>query len=106
MTRIGRLDRRLTLEAPQTSPDGAGGTTVSWMPVATLWAEVRSALGGERPWAERLTAEATHRIRIRHRTDIGPEMRFTLADRIFDIRSIVEEGRRWVVCLCEEKPLR
>lgn len=105
MSPIGRLNRRLTLEAPQRSPDEAGGWNVTWAPVATLWAEVRSSLGRERPWAEAMTAEATHRIRIRHRTGVGAEMRFTLAGRIFEIRSVIENGRRWLICLCQEKPL-
>ena len=105
MTTIGRLNRRLTLEAPVAASDGAGGTTVTWEPVAKVWAEVRSRLGNERQWAEALTSDATHLIRVRRTSRLGPNMRFTEGERIFEIRSLIEDGRQWTDCLCREKPL-
>ena len=105
MTKIGELDRRLTLEAPVTVSDGAGGTTVTWQPVAKVWAQVRSRLGDERQWAEALTAEATHLIRVRRTRVLASSMRFTEGARVFEIRSLIEDGRHWTDCLCREKPL-
>jgi SPP1 family predicted phage head-tail adaptor len=105
VTTIGRLDRRLTLETPVATSDDVGGTMVTWQPVARLWAEVRSRFGNERQWAEALTSEATHLIRIRRTSGLGPNMRFTEGDRIFEIRSLIEDGRHWTDCLCREKPL-
>jgi hypothetical protein len=32
-------------------------------------------------------------------------MRFTEGGRIFEIRSLIEDGRQWTDCLCREKPL-
>ena len=40
MTQPGELDRRLTLEAPVETDDGAGGVTRSYQTVTTLWAAV------------------------------------------------------------------
>ena len=105
MTRIGQLNRRLTLEAPVTVSDGVGGTMVTWQPVARLWAEVRSRLGDKRQWAEALTSEATHLIRIRRTRQLASNMRFTEGTRVFEIRSVIEDGRHWTDCLCREKPL-
>lgn len=105
MTRIGQLNRRLTLEAPVAVSDGAGGTNVTWQPVAKLWAEVRSRLGNERQWAEALTSEATHLIRIRRTRQLASNMRFTEGTRVFQIRSVIEDKRHWTDCLCQEKPL-
>jgi SPP1 family predicted phage head-tail adaptor len=105
MTRIGQMNRRLTLEAPVAVGDGAGGTTVTWRPVAKLWAEVHSRLGDKRQWAEALTSEATHLIRIRRTRQLASNMRFTEGARIFEIRSVIEDGRHWTDCLCREKPL-
>lgn len=105
MTKIGQLNRRLTLEAPVAVSDGVGGTSVSWQPVAKVWAEVRSRLGEKRQWAEALTSEATHLIRIRRTKALGSNMRFTEGARVFEIRSVVEDGRHWTDCLCREKPL-
>lgn len=105
MTTIGQLNCRLTLEAPATVGDGAGGTAVTWQPVAKLWAEVRSRLGNERQWAEALTSEATHLIRVRRNRQLGTNMRFTEGARVFEIRSVIANGRQWTDCLCQEKPL-
>ena len=105
MTRIGQLDRRLTLEAPVAVSDGVGGTMVTWQPVTKLWAQVRSRLGDKRQWAEALTSEATHLIRIRRTRQLASTMRFTEGDRVFEIRSVIEDGRHWTDCLCREKPL-
>jgi SPP1 family predicted phage head-tail adaptor len=105
VTRIGQLNRRLTLEAPVAVSDGVGGTMVTWQPVTKLWAEVRSRLGDKRQWAEALTSEATHLIRIRRTRQLASTMRFTEGDRVFEIRSVIEDGRHWTDCLCREKPL-
>jgi len=105
MTTIGELKRRLTLEAPFVVSDGVGGTTVTWQPVGKHWAEVRSRLGDKRQWAEALTSDATHLIRIRRTRKIGSNMRFTEGARVFEIRSVIEDGRQWTDCQCQEKPL-
>ena len=105
MTTIGELNRRLTLEAPVGVSDGVGGTTVTWQPVTTVWAQVRSRFGNKRQWGEALNSEITHRIRIRRTSELGPNMRFTEGGRIFEIRSLIEDGRQWTDCLCREKPL-
>jgi SPP1 family predicted phage head-tail adaptor len=105
VTTIGQLNRRLTLEAPFVVSDGVGGTTVTWQPVAKLWAEVRSRLGDKRQWAEAITSEATHLIRIRRTKQLASNMRFTEGTRVFEIRSVIEDGRHWTDCLCREKPL-
>ena len=105
MTTIGQLNRRLTLEAPIAVSDGVGGTTVTWQPVAKLWAEVRSRLGDKRQWAEAVTSEATHLIRIRRTRQLASNMRFTEGAQVFEIRSVIEDGRHWTDCLCREKPL-
>lgn len=40
MSDPGRLNRRLVLEAPVETDDGAGGVTRGFAAVATLWASV------------------------------------------------------------------
>ncbi|WP_370158627.1 head-tail adaptor protein, partial [Salipiger bermudensis] len=44
---IPLLNRRLVLEAPVVSPDGAGGQMESWTAMGTLWAEIRPKTGRE-----------------------------------------------------------
>lgn len=82
-----------------------GGGTVTWQPVATLWAEVAPVAGREAFQADGLTALSSYEVRTRYRADITPEMRFVLGDRVLDIRVVRDiEGRhRWLSCLCEER---
>ena len=40
MTAPGDLNRRLVLQAPAETPDGAGGVTRGYTAVTTLWASV------------------------------------------------------------------
>ena len=35
------LSRKLTLETPIRVADGAGGYSIDWRPMGTLWAEVK-----------------------------------------------------------------
>lgn len=104
MSRITRLDRRLVLEEAERSPDGAGGWTVGWTAVATLWAGVEFLRGGETLKAEAVTAEATHRVILRRRSDVTPAMRFAEGTCVLDILAVEREGGGWTRCLCRERP--
>ena len=101
---IGELRHRLTLQQPVRTADGGGGADVAWTDVADLWASVEPLSGRETLAAERAQAIVSHRIRLRYRTGVASEMRFKLGTRLFNIRSVIDEGerRRWLVCLCEE----
>lgn len=107
MIHLGKLRHRLTLEAPQTVPDGAGGSTNTWAELAILWAEIRASTGFEREAADRTTATVSHTITIRARTDIAPEQRFRKGARVFLIRAVFDPtGRgRFLTCLCDERDL-
>ncbi|MCL4766441.1 MAG: phage head closure protein [Hyphomicrobiaceae bacterium] len=103
--RIGALRQRLRLEAPLRIAGDDGGATVTWQLVATPWAEVVSLSGREVALADGLATLAMHEVRIRHRPDVTPEMRFVIGERVLDIRAVRDlDGRcRWLSCLCEEK---
>lgn len=102
---MGALRHRLRLETPFHAEDGGGGATVSWQPIATLWAEVTAGAGREIFLADGLTAVSTHQVRIRYRADVTAEMRFVMGERVLDIRAVRDlDGRRlWLSCLCEER---
>lgn len=102
---IGRMRSRVTLQQAARTPDGGGGATVTWTPVADLWAQILPLSGDERVDADGLKGRLTHEIWIRWRADAGPHMRFVFGSRLFDIRSAidVEETHRFQRCLVEEK---
>lgn len=41
------LNRRLVLEAPVRTPDGAGGYDVTWQPLGSLWGALKPGTGRE-----------------------------------------------------------
>ena len=45
--RMPALTRRMVLEAPVRTADGAGGFDITWQPVGTLWAGVKPGSGRE-----------------------------------------------------------
>jgi len=70
MTTPGDLNRRLVLEAPAETDDGAGGVTRLYEIVTTLWAQVvpRSAVGSIA--ADCVGAVVRYRVIVRARPDI------------------------------------
>ena len=104
---IGGLRQRLVVEAPNPSDDGHGGQTDPWqspLVVATVWGRVEPLRGVERQEAGRLEARHSHRIRIRHRDDVGTGQRIRLGSRLFNIRAVTDLDVRgqWLILHCEE----
>lgn len=98
------LRHRVALERPVDTPDGAGGASRVWTKVADLWTAITPVSVSERLAAEALEATATHRVRIRHRTDVTSDMRFVLGSRVFRVEAVSDpdQRRRWLDCLCRE----
>lgn len=109
MTEISPSDlcHRLTLEELARVADEGGGFTEDWVTVATLFANLRPIGGDERYEADRLAGRITHEVSLRYRAGVVPAMRFRKGTRIFHIVSAidVDERRRWLTCLCEEREL-
>jgi SPP1 family predicted phage head-tail adaptor len=90
----GRLDRRITLQSSAATRDGAGGNVLTWSEVATVWAQEVSTTGREFRAAGALRAETTIAFRIRYLNTAAPAMRISYNGKLYDILSVVEEGRR------------
>lgn len=101
----GALNTRVVLEAPQATPDGAGGEAIAWITVALLWAELTPMGGGENFVFERADPSIRWRVRIRFRDDVRPDMRFAIGQRVLEIRAAFDpDGRRaFLECLAEER---
>jgi SPP1 family predicted phage head-tail adaptor len=103
MTDPGRLNRRLALEAPVETPDGAGGIVRTYETVATLWASVEPTAARGTVEAGALGANITHRIRIRFSPDISVRHRFRDGARVLRIVSLRVRDRRFVDIDAEER---
>lgn len=62
-----------------------------WNDVCTCWANIRPISGREYFQAETINSDLTHRIRLRYRSDIRPEMRIKYKERIFYIQSVIND---------------
>ncbi len=105
--RTGMLRHRIILESAAVTPDGGGGESLVWQPVATLWAAIRPLSGRERFSAGEFSAQVSHEIILRYRAGVLPAMRFRKGSRIFEIRAVMDENerRRRLRVLCEEQAL-
>jgi SPP1 family predicted phage head-tail adaptor len=99
----GRLNRRLTLEAPAESADGAGGVTRSFSAVATLWASVEPVSARANVSADAPGATITHRIQIRYSADITLRHRFRDGNAVFVIVAIRERDKRFLDIDAEQR---
>jgi SPP1 family predicted phage head-tail adaptor len=107
MHAIGNLRHRLTLEAPDESPDGAGGVVRSWSALGEVWASVEPIGANDAVVAGKRLGALTHRVTLRHRGDLTLNHRFRLGTRVFTIRALrdPDEQNRFVECLvAEERP--
>jgi SPP1 family predicted phage head-tail adaptor len=106
-TRIGKLRHRLVIEAETRIADGGGGSASVWEPVAEVWAAVEATAGGERVSADRISGNASCKITIRHRSDLGPAMRFRRGAEVFAILAVLDRDsrRRFLDCHCERRDL-
>lgn len=70
MTQPGDLNRRLVLQAPSETDDGAGGVTRAYTTVTSLWAQVVPQAMASDVAADSLGARLRTRIVIRRRDDV------------------------------------
>jgi len=85
MSNPGHLNRRLVIEAPVETPDGAGGVIRTYETTGTIWAAVTPLSAREITDAARLGVVVTHRIVARMRANLSNRHRLRLGGRIFRI---------------------
>lgn len=104
-TVIGALRHRIVVERPERTTDEAGTGVIAWLPVATVFARIEASGGREIERADGVGGRITHKVILRYRTDVMPEMRIVAGTRVLDIRAAFDaDGRaRWLQCLCEER---
>lgn len=96
--RAGRLDRRATLLAAAVAQDATGEeVAVSWLSIATVWAEHVPVSGSERTAGSQIASSVTDLFRIRwsHQVKgLTAKHRIRFDGRDYNIESIREIGRR------------
>ncbi len=106
-TSINELRHFLSLERPELIADGYGGSERLWVKATDLWAKITPASTREILSKDQMESEITHRIIIRYRKDVLPEMRLRKEERIFEIIGVLNEmeRNRWLQLECKEQQL-
>ena len=110
MNRARDLTRRLDLEERQTTPDGAGGFSESWVALGTLWAALEPGRGREIDAAAGALARLPWRITLRGARAGRPRrprpgQRLTDGARRFAVLAVAEADPqgRYLTCFAEEE---
>lgn len=105
----GRLDKRVTVQSSVFSDDGAGGQSIAWLDVATVWASIDTGSGREFMAAQQLLPELTHLVTIRYRDDVTAANRLIYLSRgntrVLTIQSKIDplERHEQLVLSCKEE---
>ena len=82
-----------------------GGVTRTWEPINEIWAAIEPLSLDDRLLSDKRLGLLTHRVLLRHRTDITLSHRFVLDMRAFSIRALrdPDERGKFLECLVEEE---
>jgi SPP1 family predicted phage head-tail adaptor len=104
VTAPGDLNRRLALQAPVESDDGAGGITRTYLTVTTLWAQVTPLAARADIAAGSLGAALGYRIVIRARDDVTTRHQFIDGSRAYRVVAVRQSAdRRFLEIDAEER---
>jgi SPP1 family predicted phage head-tail adaptor len=98
MIDIGKMNERVTIQAPREVRSRSGETTLAWdTTVATVWASVDGLSSRDILQAQQANVMATHKIRIRFRDDVLHTHRVIWRNRTMEIASVTERMDRQVL---------
>jgi SPP1 family predicted phage head-tail adaptor len=105
---VGRLDRRVTIQALTETSDGTGGQDRAWSDIATVYASIEPGSGREFMAAQQVQPELSHIVRIHFRTGLTSKHKLKYAPngvaRSFSIHAVIDphEENEQLVLLCAE----
>jgi len=100
----GQLRHRITIQDLTSTVDAYGSPTDAWTDICTIWAGIIPLSGRSFFEAEMVNSEVSHKINIRYRTGIKPDMRVKYGTRYFQIISVInfQEANADVQLMCKE----
>ncbi len=95
---VGKLDRKITIQKPIFEANEVGNQVVTgWENLAsspTPWANVIEGYGNEELQAQQIVGIKASTFTIRYRTDVSTEHRILHRDEVYNIRTMLEIGRK------------
>jgi SPP1 family predicted phage head-tail adaptor len=102
----GRIRHRVTIQQQSVSQNAYNEEVVTWVTLASVWAELAPARGQERliALADQVQSSMIQNVRIRYRSDVTPKMRISYGSRILDIETVEDPDgrRRRLLLMCRE----
>lgn len=83
----GELRHRVTFQKLVKTQDSFGQPIEQWDDVVPVWVSIEPLVGKQYFAAETVNSEVTHKIKMRYRKGITPDMRCVFKTRIFEIIS-------------------
>lgn len=104
----GRLNRRITINAPNTASDAFNQPQPTWTQVYSCWAEIAVVTGKDvYSLGQGFTAQVTHRVTVRYTTavTITAGMQVVYGARTFIVQAVSDplEDRTQFVLYCMEE---
>lgn len=102
--RSGPLRHWVTIRTYTKSRDSYGAEVETWADFADTWASVEPLIGREYMAAKQISAEVSHKIRMRYIAGLLPTMKIAWGAREFEIVSIlnVQERNTEIVIMATE----
>lgn len=102
--KVGQLRHRITFQRKAKVQNEYGEEIADWVDVASVWASVNPISGREFFAAEAVNSEVTHKINMRYRSGITPDMRVKFKERYFQIIVVMnlQEKNVELQLLCKE----
>ena len=102
--RSGPLRHWVTIRTYTKSRDSYGAEVETWADFADTWASVEPLIGREYMAAKQVSAEVSHKIRMRYIAGLLPTMKIAWGAREFEIVSIlnVQERNMEIVIMATE----
>ena len=101
---LGKLRHRITFQTKSAGDDW--GTSATWTPSNTVYADIQPLSGEELTDAQQLDSKVTHSVRVRYLSSVVETMRFTHGSDVFHIASVINEGQRDTWLLLKASLLR
>lgn len=91
---FGKMDQRVTLQSRSVTTDAVGQDTITWVDVATVWAQRINQRGAEAFAAAQMGDDDVVELHIRHRADVLTTWRLEWDGVGYDITSATAFGGR------------
>lgn len=98
---IGKLDKRIKIQAPGPVQDDIGEMVPGWTQFATVWASMVDISGSEYIAAGGTQDVAVTKIGIRYLAGVSPSMRILHGSDIYLIDAVLGQDKRSLLLACK-----